>query len=234
MTNRKTTKRALLGSVLALVLCFAMLLGSTYAWFTDTETAAVSTIKSGTLDLEVTVYDKVTGNYVDPTALFNETLWEPGYMAYEIMKIENKGSLALKWMAKMDLTQLSALADVITVYVNEASTVPASRNDVETNWTRVGTLADFVSTLTTADNTVANYPTDVLAPNSTDYLGIALVMETSAGNAYQNLTVDGFTFTVIATQDNVESDDFDANYDDITFETVATYETYNVPAGEHN
>ena len=37
MTNRKTTKRALLGSVLALILCFSMLLGSTYAWFSDTD-----------------------------------------------------------------------------------------------------------------------------------------------------------------------------------------------------
>ena len=35
MTKSKNTKRALLASVLSLMLCAAMLVGSTFAWFTD-------------------------------------------------------------------------------------------------------------------------------------------------------------------------------------------------------
>ena len=53
MTNTKNTKRALLSSVMALFLCFAMLLGTTYAWFTDSVTSSGNIIKSGTLDVEL-------------------------------------------------------------------------------------------------------------------------------------------------------------------------------------
>ena len=44
MTNRKSTKRALLGSVMAMVLCRAMLVGATFAWFTDTASTGVNKI----------------------------------------------------------------------------------------------------------------------------------------------------------------------------------------------
>ena len=52
MTNRKTTKKALLGSLLALVLCFSMLVGTTFAWFTDSEFINGNKIQAGTLDIE--------------------------------------------------------------------------------------------------------------------------------------------------------------------------------------
>ncbi len=51
MTNRKSTKRALLGSVMAMVLCLAMLVGATFAWFTDTASTGVNKIQSGKLDV---------------------------------------------------------------------------------------------------------------------------------------------------------------------------------------
>ena len=53
MTNMKSTKRALVSSVFALVLCFAMLLGTTYAWFTDSVTSSGNVIQSGTLDVQL-------------------------------------------------------------------------------------------------------------------------------------------------------------------------------------
>ena len=49
MTNRKSTKRALLGSVVAMVLCLAMLVGATFAWFTDTASTGVNKIQAGNL-----------------------------------------------------------------------------------------------------------------------------------------------------------------------------------------
>ena len=49
--NSKNTKRALLTSVLAMVVCLAMLVGSTFAWFTDTATTAVNKIVTGKLKL---------------------------------------------------------------------------------------------------------------------------------------------------------------------------------------
>ena len=53
MTNRKSTKRALLGSVMAMVLCLAMLVGATFAWFTDTASTGVNKIQAGNLDIEI-------------------------------------------------------------------------------------------------------------------------------------------------------------------------------------
>lgn len=45
--NSKSTKRALLVSALSLVVCLAMLVGTTFAWFTDTATTGVNKIVSG-------------------------------------------------------------------------------------------------------------------------------------------------------------------------------------------
>ena len=53
MTKRRSTKNALISSVLALVLCFTMLLGTTYAWFTDSVTSATNIIAAGNLDIEL-------------------------------------------------------------------------------------------------------------------------------------------------------------------------------------
>ena len=53
MNNKKTTKRALLSSVMAIVLCLAMLIGTTFAWFTDSASTAVNKIQAGTLDVQL-------------------------------------------------------------------------------------------------------------------------------------------------------------------------------------
>ena len=49
--KQTTTKRRVLASFLSLALCVSMLVGSTYAWFTDTVTSSGNIIKSGTLDV---------------------------------------------------------------------------------------------------------------------------------------------------------------------------------------
>ena len=77
MTNTKNTKRALLSSVLALFLCFAMLLGTTFAWFTDSVTSANNIIKSGNLDIELDYWDGDSWETVEGTdSLFTNNLWE--------------------------------------------------------------------------------------------------------------------------------------------------------------
>ncbi len=48
MTQTKT-KKALAMSVLSMVLCVAMLVGMTFAWFTDTASTAVNKIQAGNL-----------------------------------------------------------------------------------------------------------------------------------------------------------------------------------------
>ena len=104
MTNLKTTKRALLSSVIALLVCFTMLLGTTFAWFTDSVTSAGNIIKSGTLDVSLEHADTALGvddaGWTDAStgAIFNYSNWEPGYTDVKYVKIENEGSLDLKFI----------------------------------------------------------------------------------------------------------------------------------------
>ncbi len=126
MTNSKTTKRALFSSVVALLLCFTMLLGTTFAWFTDTVTNGVNKIVSGNLDIELyhsdyttSINDAIAKNITatgfgfygeekdsyrveaDTKLFLNEEgkdiLWEPGATSVETFRIKNHGSLALEY-----------------------------------------------------------------------------------------------------------------------------------------
>ena len=98
--SKKSTKRALLSSVFALVLCVAMLLGSTFAWFTDTASTGVNKIQAGNLDVKL-MYSTDMREWKEATAdtpLFNDSaLWEPGHTELVYLKVVNAGSLALKY-----------------------------------------------------------------------------------------------------------------------------------------
>ena len=218
MTQKKGTKRALLLSVLALVMCCSMLIGSTYAWFTDSVTSTGNKIQSGTLTLDLELLDKTTNTWnsikEDKTALFNYSNWEPGYTEVKILKVENEGTLALKWMAKFISTyQLSDLANVIDVYVRPYGvqdsdsdvTVPVGRD--LNGYTKVGTVAEFV-------NTIETTTTGNLEVVDAAYLGIALKMQESADNKYQGMDLGGaFDIQILATQYTSETDSFDNQYD---------------------
>ena len=101
MTSSKPTKRALLTSALAIVLCMTMLIGTTFAWFTDTASTGVNRIVSGNLDIELEYKNKGTEAFKKAdanTPVFDESaLWEPGYVEYVVLKLSNVGSLALKY-----------------------------------------------------------------------------------------------------------------------------------------
>ncbi len=212
MTKRKNTKSALISSVLALCLCFTMLLGTTFAWFTDSVTSAGNKIMSGNLKVDLELLSK-DGNWnsikANKDPIFNYDKWEPGYTDVKILKIENEGTLALKWKAKfVSANELSALADVIDVYVYPSTTelaYPADRN--LDGYTKVGTVAEFVNTI--EETTYGNLEAGEVA-----YLGIALKMQETAGNEYQGLDLGGaFDILILATQLDSESDSFDDEYD---------------------
>ena len=110
MSNRKSTKRALLGSVMAMVLCLAMLVGATFAWFTDTASTGVNKIQAGNLDVALEMKD-AAGQWVPAegktldfvkAAAGEQVLWEPGctYTLPEL-RVVNNGNLALKYMIKI-------------------------------------------------------------------------------------------------------------------------------------
>lgn len=100
MDKRTSLKRTLLLSVMAMLICAAMLAGTTFAWFTDSASTGVNKIAAGNLDIELEYsYDMVTWkNATADTKLFNDgALWEPGHTELVYLRIANKGSLALKY-----------------------------------------------------------------------------------------------------------------------------------------
>ena len=106
MKNTKSTKHALLTSIMALFLCVTMLLGTTFAWFTDTVTSGVNTIVAGNLDIELE-YSKDGANWYPvqgTTELFSDvTLWEPGATSVVYLRLRNLGTLALKYRLSINV-----------------------------------------------------------------------------------------------------------------------------------
>lgn len=213
MKKTRSTKRALLMSVLALVMCVSMLIGSTFAWFTDSVTSSGNKIVAGTLKIDLELKDAKTDAWAsvkdasDP--IFNYLNWEPGYTDVKILKVENEGTLALKWVAKfVSQNELSELADVIDVYVCPSATelnYPTDRSLA--GYKHVGTVAEFV-------NTIEETTYGTLEANEVAYLGIALKMQESADNKYQGMDLGGtFDIQILATQFTSEDDSFDDQYD---------------------
>ena len=192
MSNRKSTKRALLGSVMAMVLCLAMLIGATFAWFTDTASTGVNKIQAGNLDVALEMKDgdnwvsaegkTLTFKTKDNRAA-DQILWEPG-CTYELpqLRVVNKGNLALKY--KIQITGIQGDAQLNEVI----------------DWT----INDAAIDLTEGHLT---------AGQQGDAFTIKGHMQDTAGNDYQNLTIDGIGINVVATQDTVESDSFHNQYD---------------------
>lgn len=218
MTKTKNTKRALVSSMLALVMCVAMLIGTTFAWFTDSVTSTGNRIQSGTLKVDLELLDKQSGvwNSVkeNKTPLFEGEQWEPGYTEVKVLRVVNEGKLALKWKAALVFPEeLSILADVIDVYVmpygvRENATgiaYPANRN-LE-GYLPAGTVREF------AQEGIFNTKGE-LQEGETAYLGFALKMREEAGNKYQNLELSGaFDIQILATQYTYEEDTYGKDYD---------------------
>ena len=216
--SNKATKRALLTSALALLLCVSMLVGTTYAWFTDSVTSANNKIVAGNLKIDLELLEK-DGSWTSikesPKAIFDYENWEPGYIDVKVLRVVNEGSLALKWVAKFVSNEaLGILADVIDVYVTEdIETYPTDRADLS-DWDKVGTVRDFANTI---DTLWAGSLTAKNTAGATKTLGIALKMQETAGNEYQNQTLGAFDIQILATQYTYEEDSFGNDYDDLEF-----------------
>lgn len=231
MTKSRGIKSALVTSVVSLFLCVAMLVGTTFAWFTDTVTSANNIIQTGTLDIALSYSDNNTDwNEIDKNtdAIFNYKYWEPGYTDVKYIKISNNGTLAFKYQLNIvsNLTPAAGeanLADVIDVYMFPADAV--IDRDVIAATTPVGTLSDLMAEndgaahgiLLPADGKGSTNVNSDNAPRGEITHCIVLKMQETAGNEYQNLTIGGdtgFALELLATQYTWEKDSFDHLYDD--------------------
>ena len=210
--TKTNSKKALLSSAFALVLSVAMLIGTTFAWFTDTASTAVNKIVSGNLKVDIIGENSDSHieklNFKKAAATDAEAgaaiLWEPGcrYLT-EGFRIANKGNLALKWKAQVNM-------DNITNGKVEGSTIAKDgKSLLDVIDFYVVTSADENAEAVAIENFVGN----LKKTETSEVYYIKGVMQTTAGNDYQDLTLDGITVTVIAAQDTVENDSFDNQYD---------------------
>ena len=208
---KKNIKRiSLIANIFAIIITSIMLIGSTFAWFTDSVTSSGNKIQAGTLTIDLELRD-ADGNWNSikdsQKAIFDYANWEPGYTDVKILKVENEGSLALKWKAQfVSDQQLSDLADVIDVYVLPSVTEPEFPTRDLDGYSYAGTVADFVNTIEATTN-------GILLAGEEAYLSIVLVMR-NVGNEYQGKDLAGsFDIRIVATQLNAEDDAIDNNYD---------------------
>ena len=200
MNESTKTKKALRGSLFALFLCTVLLIGMTFAWFTDTASTGVNKIQAGNLKVDLQMKDAngswvsaegKTIDFIKASGHENEAiLWEPG-CTYElpVLRVVNKGNLALKYKIKINGIQGDEkLNEVI-------------------NWTISDVALD-------TDHSLA-------AGATSEDLTIKGHMQESAGNEYQGLSIDGISITVYATQASVESDSFGPEYDQNAAYTIS-------------
>ena len=207
MNNKRATKRALLTSVTALVMCVVMLAGTTFAWFTDTASTGVNKIQAGNLDVDIVgedgkTLDGKTLNFVNKENQSN-ILWEPGATFFtQGFKIVNKGNLALKYKV------------VVSGTTGDAKLLKAIKFDVVTEKAKNAEAVSFANEgnlLKQNDSVPADVTTD--AGTTTNYYYLRGHMDENAGNEYKNLTLDGISITVYATQYTYENDSFGPDYD---------------------
>ena len=204
MNNKKATKRALLTSVMALVMCVVMLVGTTFAWFTDTASTGVNKIQAGNLDVDIIdlqghSLDGKTLTWQKASGAANEdVLWEPGCTYYLTpFQIQNKGNLALKYQVLINgVSGSSKLLEALEFGFYYFSVGFGEERPL-----------DELIAGDKLDN-VAEYPGLCTAP-----IYIVAHMKEEAGNEYQGLSIDGIGITVVATQDTYENDSFGNTYD---------------------
>lgn len=240
----KNTKKSLLLSVLSMLLCFSMLIGTTWAWFTDSVSSGSNVIKSGNLDLDVQyTLDGKTWNDLDGADdLFQKGLWEPGHTEVVALKITNKGSLALKYEASMNIIKetigknkdggnivLSEILTVSTLTFAEAGVDPLfgfniAERSIEEAFKGENNLAYNAPVAFKAGNVLQD--DNQLLPGEAHYVVVKVDMPEKVGNEANhdgvNIPTIEFGVNVLATQYAYESDSFDNQYDkDATFEDLA-------------
>ena len=215
MTNSKSTKRALITSALAILMCVAMLIGTTFAWFTDTASTGVNKIVSGKLDVVLEM--NIGGEWVDANgktlpflvageipAEGTEILWEPG-CTYRVpeLRIRNNGNLSLQ------------------AYVYVSGFKASGESDVDLRDVIDWKMSTFDGMLTHPDKDISV----IVNPGQSLKFDLEAHMKEGAGNEYQGLSVEGISITVVAKQHTYEKDSVDDQYDkDATYPVASAAE----------
>ena len=241
MTSSKSTKRALVSSTLAILMCVAMLIGTTFAWFTDTASTAVNKIQAGNLDIEVeyTLDGEEWAKLDEAADLFGDGLFEPGYTRVVAFRISNKGNLALKYNMSMNLVSETkgvnkagkefALSDYLKVKTSPIQQVNQIGNIM------VGIAFDRNASKAIGWNPETNFKDakvmtndHILSAGLQVYFIMQVYMPESVGNEANAISTEktpsiDFGINFVATQATVESDSYDNKYDkDATYPVIVS------------
>ena len=231
MNNKRATKRALLTSVMALVMCVVMLVGTTFAWFTDTASTGVNKIQAGNLDVQLLMRD-ADGAYVNigdsQQVIFGganslvaqnnnqDTLWEPGKTQVAYLAVRNAGNLALKYNIFLNVEDgglIGALDYVIVPQGTKFGDDVCRENVASWDAVKAGAAKLTAGTFTAAPNgCLDEIAHDKTNTNETEYFALVVHMDENAGNTYMNKSVT-IDMKVVATQAAAEFDSFDNTYD---------------------
>lgn len=221
------TKKSLWISSISLLVCCVFLIGTTFAWFTDSVTSGKNRIQAGNLDIDLLMDKQQSGTYesiANGTGdIFSEKTgngihWEPGKTEIVYLAVQNKGSLALNYNIVLNITDGTPVGLVGALEYAVLDGKTAADLSAVTSWTDLLAMPDVQTGDIAARETVAapNGTLDEIAlsgeQNETDYFALAVHMKEDASNDFQNgsITID---VNVVAKQAAAETDSFDDQYD---------------------
>ena len=232
MNTKKATKRALLTSVMALVMCVVMLVGTTFAWFTDTASTGVNKIQAGNLDVKLSYLTKenVWQEVTETTKLFDdEALWEPGHTEVAYLMVENVGNLALKYQLSVNVANEVTSTSVIG---NTLKLSDYIKMGVVDGQTEAFTNREAARGAVQNAGNIATYTKNgnIAVGGGAQYVAMVVYMPETVGNEANyavGKTIPSIELGVklFATQDTVEFDSFNNQYDagaDVELTTSAT------------
>ncbi len=229
MIKKNVTKHALILSIISMLLCCSMFMGTTYAWFTDSVTSDNNIISSGTLDVDFLKYNTETQVYESIAnkegAIFTEKNgmnWEPGKTEVVHFLVQNNGTLYLKYNFFLSVLN-QGLIGALEYAVVEGNYTTVSTLD---SWDKIVAHVGTENVKTLAEGKYALYPESDLAPkddangNDKRYFALAVHMGESVSNDYQGKSIS-IDASIFATQASKEGDSFGTSYDaDATYNYV--------------
>lgn len=202
MRASRKIKSALFGGALLTIITVMLMLGSTMAWFQDTE-VVINTYTFGNLDVDIVDKDeKIIGatplQFVKPGGgeyEKDEYLFEPG-ATFQLKEfyIKNSGDVALQYRLKLDATNAKGQTKLL-----DSMEITATMGDDKTPFQ-------------------LDSETWTLAAGAKDGpVRIYIHMKKEAGNEYQDMTVEGLVVKVIAVQDEgIPKEDLDKAFNEAT------------------
>ncbi len=231
MTKKNATRKALWSSIVALLLCFTMLMGATFAWFTDNVSSTGNRIQAGDLEVDLIMYDGSEyvsiggddGDIFSQAAGGNGINWEPGKTEIVYLGVKNNGSLALKYNILLNIKDYGLAGALEYALIDGANAIDNALTG--NNWEEVKSEAkEQVGAVLAGEHVVAQNgvldeiikaedPRTVAdGDREVNYFALAVHMKEEATNEFENKSIV-IDVIVNATQKDAEVDSFGPDYD---------------------